>query len=356
MAEINSYEYWLTQLSGRSEATQAVYKIYFRQFCEFMECQPNDLIKKYDESKSRAVDPREQYEIEFQVRQWLNELKKTKSDATIKQAYISVNSFFSLNRRPLLFMSQDKPSAKSNGSRIPEKKEVIGIADTAKSKYRAAVMVLKDSGLRCSDVVQLRWEDKVDMGDGFWHWRLETQKTGQVAMVYVGPEATRLLGQFKNKTGRIFGASRNTFNKKINRLIRMAGIKDLTAHGLRKYYVSSMQAARVPEQNYLTMMGKSASVYSENRRSELFQVYTKAYPKLSIYSPENKTISDLAREVTRLQKENKKLEGQHENLKQKFARLESTYEATAILYKQLDRKELEKMIRGILEEKEVTTP
>jgi len=310
MGEINSYEYWVTQLSGRSKATQNVYKIYFQQFLAFTESTPNELIEKYDEVKNGAADPRERALMENKVTQWLNHLKKTKSPATVRMAYTAVKSFFDLNRRPLSFMPQDKPSKRSRGSRIPEKREVIKIADTAKSKYRAAVMVLKDSGLRCSDVVRLRWEEKIDMGEGFWHWRIETQKTGQDAMVFIGPESTRLLKQFKNKEGRLFAAHRNTFNKKINRIIRAASVEDLTAHGLRKYYVSCMQAARVPEQNYLTMMGKAASVYSENRRSELFEVYKKAYPKLSIYAPESKAITDLAREVTELQKENLELKSQ----------------------------------------------
>ncbi len=307
MGEIDRYEYWLTQLSGRSEATQNVYKIYFQQFLSYVLLTPNELIRLYDESKQNGDDPREKEAVELKVRLWLNELKKTKSPATCRQAYGSVRSFFDLNRRPLFLLRQDKPKGHSEGSRIPEKKEVIRIADAAKSKYRAAMMVLKDSGLRCSDVVRLRWEDKIDMGQGFWHWKISTQKTGLTAMVFIGPEATRLLNQFKQKTGRLFATSSNNFNKKINRTIRSAGIKDLSAHGLRKYYVSSMQAARVPEQNYLRMMGKVSSVYSENRRSELFQVYNDAYEKLSIYTTENQTLSRFAKELTRLQKENTEL-------------------------------------------------
>ena len=310
MGEIDSYEYWLTQLSGKSEATQNVYKIYFQQFLAYVKLTPNELIKFYDESKQNGDDPREKEAVELKVRLWLNELKKTKSPATCKQAYASVRSFFNLNRRPLFLLRQDKPKGHSEGSRIPEKKEVIKIADAAKSKYRAAIMVLKDSGLRCSDVVRFRWENKIDMGEGFWHWKLTTQKTGMTAMVFIGPEATRLLDQFKQKTGRVFATSRNTFNKKLNRLISAAGIKDLSAHGLRKFFVSSMQAARVPEQNYLRMMGKVSSVYSENRRSELFQVYKDAYEKLSIYTTENQTLSRFAKELTRLQKENTELRQQ----------------------------------------------
>ena len=32
------------------------------------------------------------------------------------------------------------------------------------------------------------------------------------------------------------------------------------------------------------MMGKKASVYSESRRSQLFEAYKNAYPELSIYA------------------------------------------------------------------------
>ncbi len=141
-------------------------------------------------------------------------------------------------------------------------------------------MFLKDSGLRIGDVVRVRWEDRIDMGGGFWNFNIITEKRQIAACAFVGPETTRLLKQFKTKKGAIFGTTRSNADKQLNKIIRRAGINGVSAHGLRKYFVTSLQHARVPQEYILKMMGKRSSVYSEKRRSELFSAYHKAYPEL----------------------------------------------------------------------------
>ena len=124
---------------------------------------------------------------------------------------------------------------------------------------------------------------RVDLGEGFWNFNIETKKRGVQACAFVGPETTRLLEQFKNKTGQIFNTKAKSAVKMLNTIIRRVNVEGVSAHGLRKYFVTSMEHARVPEQYYLHMMGKKSSVYSEKRRSELLKEYKRAYPELSIY-------------------------------------------------------------------------
>jgi len=298
MTEIDSYKYWLAQIDGRSEGTKELYILYFQKFLEYVELTPDELIELQRKAMEGNGDPRENHVVESKVRAWLAEMKRVKSPATCRSMLSAVRSFFELNLHPLRMLRSDTPQGESVGSRIPEKEEVIRIADAGKWKYRALVMFLKDSGLRMSDVVRVRWEDKVDMGGGFWNFNIMTRKRQVQACAFVGPETTRLLDQFKTKTGRIFHTTGRNIVKQMSKTIKRTGIEGVTAHGLRKYFVTSMESVRVPEQYYLHMMGKKSSVYSEKRRSELFRAYRKAYPELSIYAAKQQT-----EELEKLKKE-----------------------------------------------------
>jgi len=302
--EIDSFKYWMDQLVNRSENTVKAYKLHFNQFLEFMKATPDALIKMQRKALESDGDPRKNHVVETKVRAWLGELKQSKSPSTCRLALSSVKSFFALNLHPLRLTRLDRPQGESVGSRIPEKEEVIRIADATKWKYRAAVMFLKDSGLRISDLVRVRWEDAVDLGEGFWNFNIMTQKKQVQACAFVGPETTRLLNQFKNKSGRIFGANKDAVNRMVNLIIEKAGVEGVSAHGLRKYFKTSLQHARVPEEYILRMMGKKASVYSENRRSQLFEAYKNAYPDLSIYAQQAQAeeIADLRTELKEMQK------------------------------------------------------
>jgi len=310
MTEIDSYQYWLDQIEGKSEGTKELYTIYFQKFCEYTAMSPNELIEMQHKGFESSEDPREDHMIEGKVRGWLADTKASKASATRRAMLTAVRSFFSLNLHPLRLNRMDVPRGRSMGSRIPEKHEVIAMADAAKWKYRAAVMFLKDSGLRISDVVRVTWEDKVDMGDGFWNFNILTRKTGVEATAFVGPETTRLLEQFKTKTGRIFGTAKEHMDDEVNALTKKANLKGVTAHGLRKYFKTSLQHARVQEEYILRMMGKKASVYSESRRSQLFEAYRKAYAELSIYAQKEQEEEnrELRRKVMELDRKMKVLD------------------------------------------------
>lgn len=317
MSEIDSWSYWLTQLENRSASTRRNYKVYVQNFLEYAKLTPNQAIEKQRESlEKKGADPRLNHVVETLVKSWLIELRKNRTPGTCRTAFASVKSFFALNMFPLrLGREASIPGDAEYASRIPEKNEVIQILDASKWKYRAAIMVLKDSGLRVSDLVRLRWEDKVDMGDGFWSFSLVTQKRKVAAVSFIGPESTRLLNQFKTQVGRIFKTTPTAMSIKLCRIIHSIGIQGVTAHGLRKYFQTSMQHARVPTDYYLRMMGKTTSVYSETRRSELFEAYKKAYPELSIYQ-----VKEQAEEVEALKKQMLSLLQTVEELKTELAK------------------------------------
>jgi len=298
-AKIDSYKFWMDQLAAKSTSLRTGYRIYFTGFLEYSGLSPNRLIELQREALASNGDPRENFVVETQVRKWLAELQESKSPSTCRTALCAVKSFFNLNLHPLRLNRQDRPQGDSVGSRIPEKEEVVRIADAAKWKYRAGVMFLKDSGLRISDVVRVEWSDFKDLDDGFWHFKIVTQKRKILATCFIGPETTRLLNQFPTKKGRVFRTGPDNFDDQINWVIQRANVEDVTAHGLRKYFKASLEHARIPEQHILFMMGKKSSVYSEKRVSQLFEDYRKGYPELSVYAQkiQMKEIEDLRKQL-----------------------------------------------------------
>ena len=282
--EINSYEYWMGQLANRSPNTLETYKCIFQQFLEFIKQSPNELIIAQRRSMNGKGDPREKRVVENKVLDWIHELQKSKSFATTRLSLTVVKSFFSYNLHPLNIGKSALTREDSIGSRIPHREEVVKIADAFMWKYRAAVMFLKDSGLRCSDLVKLTWEDKRDMGDGFWNFKFVTEKCGVTACAFIGSETTRLLDNFKTKTGRIFATDADNLNWVLNKGIKKTGLKGLSVHGLRKYFVAALEHAGVSTPYILAMQGKRTTPYDENRESYLFEAYKKAYNDLSLYA------------------------------------------------------------------------
>lgn len=207
----------------------------------------------------------------------------------------------------------DRPTGDAIGSRIPEKAELVKLVNTAKSRrHRAIILFLKDSGLRLSDVVMLRWRDIQDFGDGFFGFKLITQKRGVKALSFVGPETTEALNQLPRKKTRIFPVNTTYLSAALSELVREAGLAEgLTAHGLRKYFNTELEAARVPKEYRYVMMGKRVSVYDENRQRRLFEVYRENYDNLRIFGVVNQDellkqqgeeIKDLKRQLGRVDK------------------------------------------------------
>jgi integrase len=252
-------------------------------FLEWSGKTPNGLISMQRKAMRGNGDPRLNHEVENLVRKWISYLGESKKPATCRTALNAVRNFFMANEHPLRILRKDIPQGATQGSNVPEREDVIKMADASTWKYRAIIMFLKDSGLRISDVVRLRWEDMQDMGDGFWHFTIETEKKGIVAMSFVGPETTRVLARAQKKEGRIFPARPQFVTKKLSQAIKSCGLTGIYGHGLRKYFYASMQEARVPEHIILLMMGKKSSEYGQRRVSELLKYYKDAYSKLGIY-------------------------------------------------------------------------
>lgn len=306
MANIDSLEYWEKSLISRSEGTKKLYRLHFKQFLEWIGKTPNELIEMQKVGMKATDDPRENRVLEGEVRAYLNFLKEEgKSISTQKIAYAVIRSFFNANFFPLKMSSADRPKGEAEGSRIPEKSEIKAMIHTAKSRqYRAAILALKDSGLRISDLTRLKWSDITDYGDGFWGVKILTKKRKVRASTFFGPEATDALDKLERRKERIFPINSGTLTQAISLIALDVGLKGFTAHGLRKYFNVELQAARVPREWRYQMMGKKTGAYDENRLRKLFEAYKEAYDHLCIFGADANEMEKVKKDVEALREEN----------------------------------------------------
>lgn len=295
MATIDAMRFWVGQLANRDKDTLRNYKIYLLKFCDWVGMSPNELIELKKKALEHKGDRRENLVLEGKVKEfmyWMEHVAVTQQGrkgyglGSRKIAYSGIVSFFDLNQYPLSMKRGDRPSGEAIGSRIPEKDEIVKLVNTAKSRrYRCAILFLKDSGLRISDIVKLKWEDMQNYGEGFYGFKIITQKRRVRALPFIGPETTTALNQLRKKKTRIFPVTAKTMSNTISILMDEAGLeKGLSPHGLRKFFNTEMEAARVQKEYRYAMMGKRVSVYDENRQRKLFLVYKQAYDSLRCLS------------------------------------------------------------------------
>jgi integrase len=300
----------MEQLANRSQSTRDHYVLYFKKFAEWMGKSPDELIEMQKAARNHTGDLRENRVLEGKVKGFMKHLEDHGySVATRKIVYASVLSFFESNVYPLDMHPHDRPSGESRGSRIPEKEEIVKMLNAAKSqRYRAAILALKDSGLRISDLVQLRWEDVEDLGEGFWGWKVLTRKRKVQATPFMGPEATEALKLLPRKDERIFPINPTVLSNTIGKIIKSASLKDVTAHGLRKFFNVELQAARISREWRYQMMGKKTGAYDENRLTKLFAAYREAYDNLRVYGAGvNVEVEKLKKNMEELRAENREL-------------------------------------------------
>ena len=335
MANINSFDYWMDQLANRTEGTKVHYARYLRRFCEWVTKSPDELIEMQKITKNHTEDLRENRVLEGKVRAFMKHLEdEGKSISTQKLAYAGILSFFELNLYPLDMRPQDRPNGEARGSRIPEKQEIVKLVNAAKSRtYRAAILALKDSGLRISDLVQLRWDDLEDLGEGFWSWKILSKKRKIQATPFLGPEATEALKLLDRKSKRVFPINAHSLSNAMVQIIASTGLKDVTAHGLRKYFNVELQAARVPREWRYQMMGKKTGAYDENRLTKLFTAYREAYNNLRVYG------AGVNAEVEKLKKSLEELRAENQELRQRLNGYTLSNDQVAELLRRIEKLE-----------------
>jgi integrase len=335
-------------LANRSVHTRRNYKLQFNRFAKWMNKSPNELFDQQNAARRHDInhdDPRDGHLMEQQVKAYIAYLDGIGLSISYqKLAYATIRSFFKLNHVPLSLGGHDQPVGDNNGgSRIPSKAEIRAILEKVvtplgkpRIQYQAAILTLKDTGLRLSDVIRLTWSGVQDLGDGFWQWQLITNKRKVRGCPVAGPETTVMLEKLPRTDDRIFPISRRTISVQMSAIMR--GIDDVTPHGLRKFFYAQLQQ-KLPIPYIKKLMGKRTSAYDESRVEHLATAYMQNYDVLRIY--ERKASQA---EIDKLQQQVLELQTQLHDIQQARAQTDS------VMDKLIQDPEVEALLRRKIRE------
>jgi len=295
---------------------------------EFYQMRLNDLERK---------DRRDRQRVERVVKGYLTYLSEEENWATSTCAnmYGAIKSFFKAQGEEFRIDSEDKPKGQKNGSHIMDADQIKWIYNNVPWQYKkrnqAIILLLKDSGLRISDVSKLNVEHyeetkpciSPDEHEKFlaFNEALVTQKNKILAYVRLGPESVKALEDYKkeridqgtwrtNKPLFIMDNGQRLGKKAISmiifRLCEKKGEKKLSAHSLRKFHRTMLEAGKFPEKWIPKLQGKIGDTYvrpEELPGDELTKEYMKAYDKLRIFGVPSEKEKRMESELEKLRAE-----------------------------------------------------
>jgi len=196
-----------------------------------------------------------------------------------------------------------------------------------RTRNQALIMLLKDCGLRVSDIsaldlLQYRNAEikNNEQGDEFKILgKIETKKTKEFACVIIGPEATTSLDTYLNgrEDGPLFlnrydkrlesNAISNIFFR-LSRKLPKNGMK-ISAHSLRKFH--STELKKVINRDWVHYLeGKTGDIYNKPSIEELAQKYIDSYDKIRVITTESikekerdQVIEELKTKISKLEKQ-----------------------------------------------------
>ena len=315
----------------------------FKGFSEWMKLTPDDLYQLGVECYT-STDPSEKILLVDKIGEYvemtmitkLGRGNKTYSYAKGQWIKKAVKKFFSANGIKIEIDRSHKlnriTKARISHFRKPTKEEVALIINTCPNfKLKSAVALSKESGLRVSDLCEIRYKhvkEALTSKDGFSGFVLETDKTELIAMPVYGEEATKYLKLWLPELERILGrpltdedyiypqlkyANRrgeksdpNTFDRNLNwQIFRALRSHDVAMNGMR-YFMESGLEAKLNKNIIMKIEGKvipdSTKSYSHHDVEELLKIYRPVYDVLRVEGSDNlEEIQGLRQEIIKMQ-------------------------------------------------------
>jgi integrase len=312
-------EYWQSELATKNTSTKDVYLKVFNKFLAFIGKTADELLKQRQKDQINP-DLKIQRRIESQLKQFIAKeaAEEEFKPATLQLHFAAIRSFFEIHYYPLKMRRGDYPTGESLGVRAATKDTILKAIEQKetrnKAEAKAVIIFLKDSGLRASDARRLNYGDvqvALERGDDFIQITMMTKKVKTIAKTFIGEEAIRALKEYLG--ARRKGSRRippETITEKsplfrtweshtaqripretISSIVRTAflriGEKHLSAHSLRKYLQTSLEAANVNPNWIDQILGhrliNSRDAYSKPSDEQLYEAYVKAYKFIRIY-------------------------------------------------------------------------
>lgn len=268
---------------------------------------------------------------------------KSRSASTCKTIGKAMTAFFDTFGEiyEIKIKPRDKPRGDSAGQKYIQAED---IAEATRHGGRenphrnvAVLLFLKDTGIRRGDLSQLTIEDyqatrvaENKDGETFKAWRdLRTKKMGITAKIHMGPESIDAVDRYlrvehprpepeqplflqSNKNlkhgdiepyGPISGGAAGLAVKRMIRLALGPEAYKRSAHSLRKYHKTRLEAAAVDEDWIHIMQGKAPDTYSVPPDRDLMDAYMRGYEELRVFKPSTPDMSKMQRKIQDLEAE-----------------------------------------------------
>ena len=297
-----AYNYWVEELDLLAPSTRDTHLHYFNLFIGWLGVDAEELYN-WQRRLVDDGDPRSNRELVNKFREWGRLMMKREGwgGGTVLRASYAVKSFFAANALVFPIKPRDIPKFSSSGARVVLLDEIRVLVDRVAGEHRvrnrALLMMLKDTGLRRSDVSRLDVGDYLGarvVGDGFRVIdEYTTKKTGELAWVHMGPEACEAvdlyLGDrdrgplFLNRDGvRMYeGILTSTVIRCARR--HLENPHRVSPHSFRKFHRTALEAV-IPESYVKKLQGKSTDPYIHPEQTgELTEAYVKHYDVLRVF-------------------------------------------------------------------------
>jgi integrase len=332
-----AYQYWLGELEYLADTTRRNYVHYFELFINWLEVDAEELYQ-WQKRLLDDGDPRSNRGVVLKFREWSEVMINSRdwTGSTVLKASYGIRSFFTANSILFPLRKQDIPRFTEVGARVVLLDEVRvlveRIAGEHRVRNRALLMVLKETGLRRSDVSNLNVEDylgakviKTDSGVFRVIDEYRTQKTGELAWVHIGPEACEAVDLYlgERKTGALFlnrkgirmyeGILTTTIIRCAHRHLERP--EHISPHSFRKFHRTALEA-KMPESYVKKLQGKATDPYIHPEQTgELTEAYIKHYDAIRIFRE--------AQELDDMKQQNVQLGSEVDDLRADVRRLES---------------------------------
>lgn len=304
-------EVWEEELAALAQKTQLRYLTCFVKLIEIWGVIPDELFDmRFKDLKSD--DPRDFKNMERRINKLMKEMEDEGSSfESARMVKKTMSSFFSAQGLDLRFKRKNGKTGESNGQKMITREQFRELYESLnvlnKKRNRAIFMMLKDSGLRVSDVAVMtvgvyRYAEdiKSELGESFKVLDpTKTQKCGVYAYVHLGPEAIETIDEYlleREEKGEILGEDSILFlsrrkkqftgealSKVIQKKCVKLGLRRISAHSIRKRHKTYLEKF-MPEQWVLMLQGKASSEYSRPQdEGELTTAYMRAYPAIRLY-------------------------------------------------------------------------
>jgi len=357
VAKFNPVQAWLDNVAyghSKSRYTAYYYQHYFKRFCDFIECTPQQILDDYENSNERQFK-RKYGQL---VRAYISNVSNGKyAAATVTAMITPIKSFFKYNDLPLGYIPSGTMKVTYHNRDIT-REEILEIMKISNPRERAFYCVMAQSGLRPNTLCSLKLKHVEN---------LMTVKEGKSCRItvpseitkggyhgyfsFIGPESvkhlkTYLLKRRKAKPDDYLFASygsdkklnpksiSNIFARTVERL-KDSGVmsfnqkkegkpREVRLYSLRKWFRKQAGHAGSDFVNFWMghSLGVDAHYFSRDPEHHRKQYEEKALPHLRL---ETVTPSETEQIIEQLKRQMKDLQEQFKDLQESYEMIREVY-------------------------------